>query len=182
MVESNAIPGFLPSVQGLHFANRWPHGPTVRFGPLDPRWVGIGDAANGLCGGMSWYRPRPVHVGPGRPGRYGAAGERLAAVHGRSSGSRSSRSSWLRTPLHFWWIGALGPGGAADRSRDVEFPRIRADIDAGRLAMVGLVRATGLEPVPTDRRTTRSPPGPTRSTARPSRSACTSPTGPTATT
>ena len=72
MVESNAIPGFLPSVQGLHFANRWPHGPTVRFGPVDPRWVGIGDAANGLCGGMSWYvrdryvsgRPVPADTEP----------------------------------------------------------------------------------------------------------------------
>ena len=43
-------------------------------------------------------------------------------------------------------MGALGPGGAARRSRDVELPRIRADIDAGRLAMVGLVRATGWNP------------------------------------
>ncbi len=55
MVESNAVPGFLPSTHGLHFANRFPPGPTVRFGPIDPRWFGVGDASAGLCGGMAWY-------------------------------------------------------------------------------------------------------------------------------
>ena len=54
MVESNAVPGFLPSVHGLHFGNRFPPGPTLTLGPIDPRWVGIGDASAGLCGGMSW--------------------------------------------------------------------------------------------------------------------------------
>ena len=145
MVESNAMPGFLPSVQGLHFANRWPHGPTVRFGPVDPRWVGIGDAANGLCGGMSWYvrdryvsgRPVPADTEP--PANGSSLFTTIVRLQVRSL-------EWLRTPLHFWWMSALGPGGAAGRSRDVEFPRIRADIDAGRLAMVGLVRATGWNP------------------------------------
>ena len=37
MPDANAVPGFVPSVHGLHFANRWPSGPTLRFGPLDPR-------------------------------------------------------------------------------------------------------------------------------------------------
>ncbi len=54
MAESNAVPGFVPSVAGLRFANRFPPGPTLRLGPLDPRWIGIGDASAGLCGGMSW--------------------------------------------------------------------------------------------------------------------------------
>ena len=39
MTESNAVAGFLPSVNGLHFANRWEPGPTVRLGILDPRLV-----------------------------------------------------------------------------------------------------------------------------------------------
>ena len=145
MVESNAIPGFLPSVHGLRFANRWPPGPTVRFGPVDPRWMGIGDAANGLCGGMSWYvrdryvagRPVPPDTEP--PANGSSLFTAIVRLQVRSL-------EWLRTPLHFWWMGALGPGGAAGRSRDVELPRIRADIDAGRLAMVGLVRATGWNP------------------------------------
>ena len=43
-------------------------------------------------------------------------------------------------------MGALGPERALRQTRDTEWPRIRADIDAGRLAMVGLVRHTGLNP------------------------------------
>ena len=42
MSVSNAVPGFVPSVHGLHFANRFPAGPTLRVGVLDPRWLGIG--------------------------------------------------------------------------------------------------------------------------------------------
>jgi hypothetical protein len=53
---------------------------------------------------------------------------------------------WMRTPLRFWWMGAIGPERALRRSREKEWPRIRADIDAGRLSMVGLVRHTGLNP------------------------------------
>ena len=51
-MSENAVPGFLPSRQGLHFANSYPPGPTVRIGFLDPRLIGVGDASAGLCGGM----------------------------------------------------------------------------------------------------------------------------------
>jgi hypothetical protein len=145
MVESNAIPRFLPSAQGLHFANGYAHGPTVTFGPIDPRWVGIGDAADGLCGGMSWYVRRKYDAGLPVP----------ADTEAPANGSPLFKTivrlqvqslDLLRPPLHFWWVGALGPGRAAGRSRDVEFPRIRTDIDAGHLSMVGLVRATGWSP------------------------------------
>jgi len=53
---------------------------------------------------------------------------------------------WLRTPLGFWWIGAFGHDRIARRSREREWPRIRATIDAGLLAQVGLVRHKGLNP------------------------------------
>ena len=42
MSTSNAVPGFLPSRDGLHFANRFESGPTVRLGFLDPRIIGVG--------------------------------------------------------------------------------------------------------------------------------------------
>ena len=50
---TNAVPGFLPSVHGLRFANAFPPGPTLTFAGLDPRRVGFGDASAGLCGGMA---------------------------------------------------------------------------------------------------------------------------------
>lgn len=46
------VEGFVPSVNGFHFANSWPAGTTVRTIEVGPVSVPIGDAANGLCGGM----------------------------------------------------------------------------------------------------------------------------------
>jgi hypothetical protein len=145
MVESNAVPDFLPSTNGLRFANRFAPGPTVRLGPIDPRWVGIGDASAGLCGGMSWYvRERFVAGLPVPP-------DTDAPTNGsplfRALVRRQVQSlDWLRTPLRIWWMGASGTERALQQTRSAEWPGIRADIDAGRLAMVGLVRQTGLDP------------------------------------
>ena len=109
ILESNAVPGFLPSTHGLRFANRFPPGPTLRLGPIDPRWIGIGDASAGLCGGMSWFvRERfeaglPVPVDAEAP----ANGSPLF----RALVRRQVLSlDWMRTPLRFWWMGAIGSG------------------------------------------------------------------------
>lgn len=145
MDESNAVAGFLPSTHGLHFANRFPPGPTVRFGPIDPRRIGIGDASAGLCGGMSWY----VRA------RFEAGESVTPDTQPPANGSPLFRAlvrlqvkslEWLRTPLAFWLMGAFGVDRIARRSREREWPRIRARIDAGHLAQVGLVRHTGLNP------------------------------------
>jgi hypothetical protein len=145
MTASNAVPGFLPSVAGLHFANRYAPGPTVRFGIIDPRWIGAGDAASGLCGGMSWLVRERFQAG--QP----IAADRVAPANGsplfRSIVRRQVLSlDWFRGPLRFWWMGLRGPDAALRRTRDAEVPQIRATIDAGRLAMVGLVRHDGWNP------------------------------------
>ncbi|MEO8570378.1 MAG: hypothetical protein ABI553_01645 [Chloroflexota bacterium] len=145
MVESNAVPGFLPSTNGLPFANRFAPGPTIRLGLIDPRWIGIGDASAGLCGGMCWYvRERfaadlPVPTDTEAP----ANGSPLF----RALVRRQVQSlDWLRVPLRFWWMGAMSSEQALRQTREVEWPRIRADIDTGHLATVGLVRHTGWNP------------------------------------
>ena len=145
MSTSNAVPGFLSSTHGLHFANRFPPGPTLRFGPIDPRWIGIGDASAGLCGGMaSFVRERfeggiaiPVDREPP------PNGSPLFQVLVRR---QVESLEWFRTPFGFWWLGAFGADRTARRSRERELPRIRATIDGGRLAMVGLVRHQGINP------------------------------------
>jgi hypothetical protein len=142
-MPANAVPGFLPTLHGLHFANRWPPGPTVRLGAFDPRRVGVGDASSGLCGGMAftvrdlWEHgvPPPLDTEPPANGS-----PRFTSIVRRQVQSLD----WLRLPLRFW-INAFRPD-LAEHVRDVEWPRIRAEIDAGRLAQVGLVRATGLSP------------------------------------
>ena len=48
------VPGFLPSTSGLHFENYYPHEPEITIKlPLGPT-LSLGDAANGLCGGMAF--------------------------------------------------------------------------------------------------------------------------------
>jgi hypothetical protein len=145
MAVTNAVPGFLPSTHGLRFANRFPPGPTVRFGPFDPRRIGFGDASAGLCGGMvcfvrdSFEAGLPIPPDAEAPANGSPLFRALVRHQVRSL-------DWFWTPLRFWWIGAIGPRRAGRRSWDREGPRIRADIDAGRLSRVGLVRHQGLHP------------------------------------
>src|SRR3990172_10232676 len=48
------VGGFTPKASGLHFANAWPHDPIRQFKLGNVATLTIGDAANGLCGGMSF--------------------------------------------------------------------------------------------------------------------------------
>ena len=145
MPDANAVPGFVPSVHGLHFANRWPAGPTLKVGPLDPRWIGIGDASAGLCGGMAWFvRERFQAALPIPPDTVApASGSPLF----RAIVRRQVRSlDWFRGPLRYWWMGGRGGAWAQRRSLDVDLPRILRSIDAGQLALTGLVRHEGWNP------------------------------------
>ena len=145
MPNSNAVPGFLPSVHGLHFSNRFPPGPTVRLGFIDPRWVGVGNADAGLCGGMSWFVRERFETGLPMP----------AVTSAPDNGSPLFRAivrrqvmslDWMRGPLRFWLSAGTSPDRLRRRTLDTEWPRIRAAIDAGRLPMVGLVRHHGWNP------------------------------------
>lgn len=145
MTESNAVAGFLPSVNGLHFANSWPSGPTVKLGPLDPRWIGIGDASAGLCGGMSAYvRERfaaglPIPPDASCPANGSPLFKSIVRHQVKSL-------EYLTVPVRFWRFAMMGLDGLARRTLEREWPRIRAEIDAGRLAPIGLVRHHGWNP------------------------------------
>lgn len=146
MAPMSAVQGFLPSTHGLHFANRFPPGPTVRLGPFDTRWLGgLGDASAGLCGGMAWYVRERFEAGlPIPPDKDPPAnGSPLFQALVRR---QVLSLEWMRTPLGFWWMGAQGLDAEARRTRDAECPRIAATIASGHLAMVGLVRHQGLNP------------------------------------
>ena len=150
MTATNRVPGFAPSVNGLHFANRWEPGPTIRLGVLDPRLVGIGDASAGLCGGMAWYVRERFEAGAPVPG------DRTAPQNGsplfRAIVRRQILSlDWLRVPYRFWRAASMGRDALARHSREVAWPRIRDAIDGGRLPMVGLIRHHGWNPMDLDR-------------------------------
>lgn len=155
---TRSVLDFRPSRHGFHFANRFPPGPTVTVGRLDVRQLGVGDAADGLCGGMAatvrdLFERRldpPATRDAPTPGS-----RRFRALVRRQVQSLD----WLRVPLRFYDLGAfrpdpprswsrlLGRRPARDVSLDVEWPRIRAEIDAGRLAAVGLVRRSSANPI-----------------------------------
>ena len=152
-----AVPGFLPSVHGLRFANSFPPGPTLTIGPLDPRVLGFGDASAGLCGGMALTARDLFEAGMAAPPE--SAPPANGTPRFRALVRRQVQSlDWLRVPLRYLDLQALRPdppsGLAALLHREPprvvaigdEWPRIRAEIDAGHPCVVGLIRAAGLSP------------------------------------
>jgi hypothetical protein len=147
-MDTKTIPGFLPTTNGFHFANAWPHGPTVRFGPLDPRIVGVGDAADGLCGGMVYTAADLFVAGVAVPTDrepFANGSPRFNAIVRRQVESLD----WLRVPVRYWLRSALGGSFGGDRARatlENEWPRAKAELDAGRVIQIGLIRVASWNP------------------------------------
>jgi hypothetical protein len=147
-MSENVVPGFLPSRNGLHFANRYPPGPTVKLGPIDPRRIGVGDASAGLCGGMCFTVRDLFEAGlPVPPDREPPlnGSSRFKSIVRRQVQSLD----WFRLPVRFWRRSAFGSSLGGDRAKasfEKEWPKIRREIDEGRLAMLGLIRVAGLNP------------------------------------
>ncbi len=160
MTASAVVPGFVPSVHGLHFANAFPAVPALHF-PLPP--VGpvlyqlpIGNAAMGLCGGMCLYVREQFEAGRPMPPDRVAPGPDdplfLSIVR-----RQTLSLDWLRVPLRFYSLQAFRPERLDPFARSLrrrprtaetvsEWRRIRTTIDAGRLAPVGLIRTTSPNP------------------------------------
>jgi hypothetical protein len=138
----------------LHFYNYYPHEPEIEiqipFGPT----LALGDAANGLCGGMvftvrDFYeakQPMPPDTDPPPAGSplYKFIVRRLLDSFNLPLGL--SRYLELMQPA-FPDVG-LGfglPGRASVMVRD-EWPHIKSDLDAGRLVPLGLVKLKSSHP------------------------------------
>jgi hypothetical protein len=140
---------FRPSVNGFGFANRWPHVPPLRMrvgGPV-PVELAIGDAANGLCGGMAfgaldlWFAGIPAPLDTEPPVEGSPAFRYLVR--------RQLDSFELGLgPARFYLLGAPWRS-AASRSAEVlrrELPRVRRDLADGRPVAIGLVHAVSANP------------------------------------
>jgi hypothetical protein len=148
-VGSNRIPDFRPSSSGFHFANAFRHEPVLVFG-LGGIKLPIGDASRGLCGGMVFAvrdlfearMPPPPDTDAPRRGSplFGYLVRRLFASFALPMG-----------PLRYmlWMVlpsgSLLGLPGLAMRTARA-WPRIKRELDEGRLAPLGLVRARSLSP------------------------------------
>jgi hypothetical protein len=157
-MTARTVPGFLPSTSGFRFANDFPHVPVRRIGIPGVVSVPIGDAANGLCGGMAFgardyfeaHRPPPtVASAPSEGPLFDYLVDRLFDSFDLPSGPL--RYLQLMSPLlpdgeSLWSRLGLAPHGRTWRVVNQEWPRIRADIDAGHPAPLGLVRVRSSDP------------------------------------
>ena len=157
MATTVRVPDFLPSTSGLRFANHWPHEADLAL-RLQGRFIfGIGDAANGLCGGMA-YVTADHHVA-----RVPIWSDEVVPPQEHAHFKTIVRRQldtlrWGLLPLKFYSMMAFRPSTPTVLSRLLrrapqatatirdEWPKIRAGLDAGRLVNVGLVRTSGNDP------------------------------------
>ncbi len=150
-MSSMSVHGFLPSTYALHFPNDFPPAPIFRFG-LGSARIPIGSAANGLCGGMVFAARDLFEAGvPAPPDRvppprgaplFRFLVRRLFASFDLPAG-----------PLRYWvWMARPTVGGGAargltGRTIEREWPKVKAEIDGGRLSALGLIRTRSINPL-----------------------------------
>jgi hypothetical protein len=148
------VPGFLPSTSGLHFDNRFPNVPLEEI-DLGVAKIPLGNAANGLCGGMVFAVRDYFQAGrlpPPAPGNnppelndplFDYLVDRLYDSFDLPTGllrylalmnpALPDDESWKSRLF-------LAPHGRSWVMIKSEWPKIQADLDSGQLAPVGLIR------------------------------------------
>ena len=157
-MAGGAVPDFLPSRYGFRFANDFPHVPVRRIGIPGLFSIPIGDASNGLCGGMAFAardhlearrEPPSDTVAPGSGPLFDYLVRRLFDSFNLPYGP--ARYLQLMSPFlpdgeSVWSRIGLSPHGRAWVTVRQEWPKVRADIDAGRPAPLGLIRIRSSSP------------------------------------
>jgi hypothetical protein len=148
------VPGFLPSTNGLHFLNYYPHEPTLTITLPLGRTLPLGDAANGLCGGMVFTvrdyfeagRATPTDTQPPAAASplYQYIVKRLFDSFNLPLGI--NRYLELMQPA-FPDVGlGLGLPGRASVMVTQEWPHIEQDLDAGHPVPLGLIKVKSERP------------------------------------
>ena len=157
-MTTRAIPGFLPSTSGFAFPNSFPRVPVRSIGIPGIVSVPIGDASNGLCGGMSFAardyfeagRPPPDDAeAPSDGPLFDYIVDRLFDSFDLPLGpARYLKLMSPHLPDGETMLSLLGiaPRGRAWTIVKQEWPKVRADIDAGRPSPLGLVRVKSSDP------------------------------------
>jgi len=157
---SPSVPDFLPSSSGFRFPNRFPHVPVRRIGVPGVVSIPIGEASDGLCGGMVFAardyfetgRRPPEDSSPPAEGtplfRYLV--DRLFDSFNLPLGPTRYLELMSRVlPDGDGLLARLGiaPHGRAWRMVTEEWPKIRAEIDGGHPSPLGLVRVKSWNPL-----------------------------------
>jgi hypothetical protein len=153
-----AVPGFSPKDFGFRFANDFPKVPLRRIGIPGLVSIPIGDASNGLCGGMVFAardyfeagrRPPRATTAPSSGPLYKYLVSRLFDSFNLPYGP--ARYLQLMYPAlpdgeTLWSRLGLGPHGRAWIMAREEWPKVRTDIDSGHPSALGLVRIKSSNP------------------------------------
>ena len=148
---------FLPSANGFAFTNSWPSQPAVTV-PTPFGAINIGNADAGLCGGMVfaaldfWHAQAPppaTRPGPGAP-LYDFIVRRLVESWHVPAGI-AQYYQWMNLPTDDATYDVFGrhvviERGVISRTVGVQWPQIRADLDAGTPAALGLVTVASANP------------------------------------
>src|SRR5271165_5306244 len=148
---------FLPSRDGFAFTNSWPSAPAVSV-PTPFGSVGIGNAALGLCGGMVFgaldyweaqVAPPVAQPAPGTP-LFQFIVKRLIDSWHVPAGV-AEYYQWMNLPTADSSFSVLGrtlvsQRGLSWRTIEQQWPQVKASIDAGQPAALGLVTMASANP------------------------------------
>jgi hypothetical protein len=150
-----AVAGFSPIENGLHYLNHWPHVPDLvvktPFGDLP-----LGDAANGLCGGMSYAVRDLFEAGQAPPATSSNPASGSPAFNylvGRLFDSFDLPSGvaqyyeWMQLPTHDDdLLGVTAVSGLSSRTIRGSMATVRRTIDSGHPCPLGLICVHSLAP------------------------------------
>lgn len=155
------VAGFLPSRNGLHFPNSWPDEPDITI-PMPPPFppITIGDAANGLCGGMVFgvldlfnagQIPPATTQNPADPSpAFNYIVQRLLDSFNIPAGV-IQYYTWMQLPTHDDQANLFGNTitlitGTSNLTINQSMPVIRSTIDAKHPCTLGLVTVHAADP------------------------------------
>jgi hypothetical protein len=156
-IASCFVNGFLPSTAGLQFINRFPGGIPLLYIDILGAKIPIGDASNGLCGGMGFTVrdyfeagwPPPTDTNPPTSGPlFDFLVRRLFDSFNLPLGP--TKYMYLMNPTlpdHETILSNAGaPHGRAWVMINEEWPKIKADIDNGHTSPLGLIKIKSKDP------------------------------------
>jgi hypothetical protein len=147
------VPGFQPSTSGLHFSNTWPSVPNWTIPLPGGGSIPIGNASNGLCGGMTFtvrdlhqarQQPPPDQSAPASGPLFSYVTHRLIDSWNLPLGVM--RYLELMSPL-FPDQQTVITQGRAGTMINKEWPAIKGDLDAHTLSPVSLVKVKSHNPM-----------------------------------
>lgn len=148
---------FVPSVNGFGFSNSWPNEPAVVV-PTPFGTISIGNAAAGLCGGMVFAALDYWHAQLAPPAVQPAGGTPLYGFIVRRLMDSWHLPAGVAQYFHLMNVPDGDSGfdvfghhvvterGLAWRTITEQWPQVRADLDAGTPAALGVVTVASTNP------------------------------------